>query len=726
MLDLLKKFFGYPDFRPLQKDIIENVLQGQDTLALMPTGGGKSLCFQLPALKFSDLTLVVSPLIALMKDQVDSLNANGIPAAFLNSALSFSEQEQIKQAALARKLKLLYIAPERFAQPNFLTFLHNLGLSLIAIDEAHCISAWGHDFRPDYRNLKILRTEFPTIPIIALTASATQKVRQDIVAELNLRTPRIFISSFYRKNLALRVLPKQNLEKKILQILTSYRNSPVIIYCFARRETESLALFLKENNIPALAYHAGLARQQRIAVQEKFVRDEVSVIVATIAFGMGIDKPDVRLIMHTTFPKTLEGYYQEIGRAGRDSLPSECILFYSYGDLFKHQFFLNKLQDPTLRQQENAHLQTMLSFCQQRGCRWETLINYFGENFLTQTCQTCDNCLATKETFEATLITQKILSAVIRTGNMFGKKYILDILRGAKTQQILHHKHTTLSVYGIVQDFSPAELAEIFQMLVEKNFLAKNPGEYPTFQVTPLGLKFLQQRETLILPKVQKLAIGKLATAEPKMQKEYDRELFSQLRALRKKIADQENVPPFVIFGDKSLQEMAYFFPQVPTEFAKITGVGKMKLERFAPDFLKLIQAYCAAKNLKPKWIAADPKKILTTTKSSPARHLVTKNLLKKKLPLAEIAKIQELQPETIIAHIERLVENGTILDLEYLLPNPVVVQQVKVAFQQCGSNMLRPVFDYLEQKISYDVLRLVRAFLQMPQKQQLSKNPQN
>lgn len=712
---LLKKYFGYDTFRPLQAEIIASVLAQNDNLVLMPTGGGKSLCFQIPALEFSGLTLVISPLIALMKDQVDSLNANGIPAAFLNSSLTSLEQTQIKKAAQNKKIKLLYIAPERFQNTAFLSFLKTLPLSLIAIDEAHCISEWGHDFRPDYRNLKILRQNFPQTPLIALTASATKKVQQDIISELNLYNPRVFQSSFYRPNLTLKIFPKQESNTSILQLLTKHQNVPVIIYCFSRRETENLANLLQTNGIKALAYHAGLPRAERTQVQEKFGRDEISVITATIAFGMGIDKPDVRLIIHTTFPKTLEGYYQEIGRAGRDSLPSDCVLFYSYGDLRKHEFFLNQLPDPTVQAKERQHLEKILQFCQNRGCRWKALTEHFGENFAPGKCQTCDQCLAAQDTFDATEVTQKILSAVIRTENFFGKKYIVEILRGAKTQKILTHQHEQLSVYGIEKKIASRELLEIFQMLIDQGFLLLNSGEYPTYRISPKGLTFLKERKTLTLPKVQ--SVHSLS-AQP--TEEFDPALFPKLKALRKHLADEQNVPPFVIFGDQSLQEMAYYLPNSREEFAKISGVGKLKLQQFAEPFLAVIQQYCASKNLKAKLIPAFPKKI-SSQKSLTERQQVTKDLVQKRYPLAKIAATQGVKPDTIITYLERLIETGVELDLEYLQPEPQIFTQIQTAFAHCGLEFLKPVFDFLEEKIPYETLKLVRLYLKNKQRQKKS-----
>ena len=393
MIELLKKYFGYDEFRPMQLDIIKNVLEKKDSLVIMPTGGGKSICFQLPTLKFEGLTLVISPLISLMKDQVDSLRINGINADYINSSLSFDEINQIQDKLLRKKTKLLYIAPERLALEEFKVFLSKLQVDLIAIDEAHCISEWGHDFRPDYRNLKFLRILFPDVPFIALTATATEKVRQDIIKQLSLRNPKISISSFNRKNLNLMIIPKKKAFERIIKMLPEYKNKSVIIYCFSRKDSENISQNLIKHGFNALPYHAGLDNEKRKHNQELFIKDKVNIIVATIAFGMGIDKPNVRLIIHHTFPKTLEGYYQEIGRAGRDSLSSDCILFYSRGDKRKHEFFINKIKDEFAKNYAETKLKQVMDLCEDSSCKRKHILNYFGEDFSEDNCGACDSCL---------------------------------------------------------------------------------------------------------------------------------------------------------------------------------------------------------------------------------------------------------------------------------------------------------------------------------------------
>lgn len=404
----------------MQEEIIENVLAGRDSFVLMPTGGGKSLCYQLPALKLSGITLVISPLIALMKDQVDFLKASGIAAEFLNSSLPFNEIQRIQNEALDGKIKILYIAPERMASGGFENFLKNLKPGLIAVDEAHCISEWGHDFRPDYRNLKKLKNIFPGAPIIALTATATEKVRQDILSQLNLKNPKVFISSFNRENLLFRVVEKRNAFEKLLRLLKGREKESAIIYCFSRKDTENLAAELRAEGFAALPYHAGLDNAKRKKTQELFIKDKINIITATIAFGMGIDKPNIRLVVHYTFPKSLEGYYQEVGRAGRDGLPAECVMFYTYADTRKHEYFLNDITDENLRRKAEKKLREVMEYAELNSCRRKYLLEYFGEKYASENCAGCDSCLAKKETFDAAIIVQKILSAVIRTGQRFG------------------------------------------------------------------------------------------------------------------------------------------------------------------------------------------------------------------------------------------------------------------------------------------------------------------
>ena len=566
-LAILKARFGYDSFRALQEEIIGNVLGRRDSLALMPTGGGKSLCYQLPALIFDGITLVISPLIALMKDQVDALNANGIAARFINSSLSASEIEHVQAQVRRGLVKILYVAPERLVLPAFRRFLHSLNLSLIAVDEAHCISEWGHEFRPDYRNLRQLRQDFPAVPVIALTATATERVREDIIGQLDLQQGQVFLSSFNRANLSYSVQPKASSWGQLMSLLQQRRSQSTIIYCFSRQETEDLARDLNARGLSARPYHAGLDPEVRRRTQEDFIRDRVPIIVATIAFGMGIDKPDIRLVVHYSLPRSLEGYYQETGRAGRDGLPSECVLFYSYADKARQDYFINQMEDAVEQRNARQKLAMMVEFAQAPSCRRRLILEYFGEQWPEENCGGCDVCLESRDEFDATEIAQKILSAVVRTGERFGANHIMQVLSGSREKRILELGHDRLSVYGIAKDVGRPELREIIGQLQARRLLVRSGGDYPTLAVTDGGRQLLQGRQSVTLPLPRTAYAGYAPGNGPNLggspaaPMEYDEVLFEELRALRRRLADVRDVPAFVIFGDVSLRHMAAAFP---------------------------------------------------------------------------------------------------------------------------------------------------------------------
>jgi ATP-dependent DNA helicase RecQ len=711
----LKTFFGFDEFRPMQADIILSVLDKKDNFVLMPTGGGKSLCYQLPALELPGITLVVSPLIALMKDQVDALQANGIKAEFINSSLSPAQIDAAYTRAKNNEIKILYLAPERFALSGFKEFLKSLAISLIAVDEAHCISEWGHDFRPEYRNLSSLKKLFPSVPLIALTATATAKVRADIINQLNLQKAPVFISSFNRENLNLSVIEKKKAFPKLVNLLQKYKEESVIIYCFSRKETEEIADNLRLNKFNARAYHAGLEKNERKMVQDLFIKDQINIIVATIAFGMGIDKPDVRLVVHYTFPKTLEGYYQEVGRAGRDGLQSECVTFYTYADTRKHEFFINQMEDDNLRLRAQEKLSEILNFCDLSTCRKKFLLKYFGENLEKENCGGCDICLTEREVFDATTIAKKILSCVVRTESRFGKNYIIDVLLGKKNQKVLINKHDKLSVFKIVDDFSENELAQIISQLVNLNYLKKSEGQYPVLGLTKKGSDFLQGNTILSINK-PRADIFEEKKKSKRGELEFNPELFANLRSLRKELAEKAHVPPFVIFGDTSLQEMSYYFPQDQTAFSKITGVGAKKLEQFADTFLKTITEFTKKNNLSPieKETEKSDEPVIKVSMRQPTFYLKTKELLMKKTSVDRIAKHQDLTPGTVINHIEKMIDAGEKMDLEYLKLPSGRYEAMKNAFEECGDEKLKPVYEHLDGKFSYDELKLARILLRL------------
>ena len=709
MLEQLKAYFGFDRFLPLQEEIITKVLAKRDTLVLMPTGGGKSLCYQLPALRLKGLTLVVSPLIALMKDQVDGLGANGVPAGLLNSTLAAQEASQVQDQARQGKIKILYVAPERLALPGFQRFLQSLDVSLIAIDEAHCISEWGHDFRPDYRNLKSLRRDFPGVPVIALTATATEPVREDIINQLGLDKPEIFISSFNRPNLTYTIQPKTEPLGSLLHLLEKHQGGSAIIYRFSRKATEETALELSERGFSALPYHAGLERDLRRETQEKFIRDQVQIVVATIAFGMGIDKPDVRLVVHYDLPKTVEGYYQETGRAGRDGLPSDCVLFYSYGDRSKQEYFISQIEDDDEREKAHNKLDQVLALCDLQTCRRAYLMEYLGESWPQTNCGGCDICLLPREEFDAPEIAQKILSTAIRTGERFGVNYLVDVLRGSANKAVRTRGHHELPVFGISRDVDSDDLKEMVRSLVTNGLLAQNGGDYPTLGVSQRGHKFLKNREKLTLTRPKQAAPVRQVAFPGDRETAYDTKLFDELAALRLEIATDREVPAYQIFGNKSLQQMAFHMPQNELEFSKISGVGDAKLRDFSERFLEVINEYVeatgqpAAVNRVP--VSAPKKRVRGISMS--IRE--TKDLVAQGLSFEEVAEQRGISETTIRSHLERFIQEGGQVDLGHLMPPEDRRTKIAAAFKEMGEARLTPVREFLGDDYTWGELAVVR-----------------
>ena len=708
MLDQLKSYFGFDRFLPLQKEIISKVLARHDTLVLMPTGGGKSLCYQLPALRFKGLTLVVSPLIALMKDQVDGLRANGVPAELLNSTLDSEESSLVQDRARQGKIKILYVAPERLALPGFQRFLQSLNVNLIAIDEAHCISEWGHDFRPDYRNLKTLRQSFPGVPVIALTATATEQVREDIVNQLGLINPETFISSFNRPNLTYTIQPKTEPLGSLIHLLEKHRGGSAIVYRFSRKATEETALELSERGFSALPYHAGLERDVRRDTQEKFIRDQVQIVVATIAFGMGIDKPDVRLVVHYDLPKTVEGYYQETGRAGRDGLASDCVLFYSYGDRSKQEYFIGQIEDDDERNKAHTKLEQILAMCDLQTCRRAYLMEYLGESWPKTECGGCDICLLPREEYDATEIAQKILSTAIRTGERFGVNYLVDVLRGSANKAVRSRGHHELPVFGISGEMDSDELKEMVRSLVTNGLLAQQGSGYPTLAVSPQGRNFLKNRDRLTLTRPKPAAPLRQVGSEDR-ETAYDTKLFDELAALRLEIATDREVPAYVIFGNKALQQMAFHIPQNEFEFSKISGVGDAKLKEFSQPFLKVITEYMHANGqsmaVERVPVKAPKKKVYGISTS--IRETV--GLVTQGLSLGEVAKERGISETTIRSHLDRFVQDGGRLDLEHLMPSDDRRVRIEAAFKEMGEARLTPVRDTLGDDYTWEELAVVR-----------------
>jgi ATP-dependent DNA helicase RecQ len=594
----LKKHFGYDTFRPLQEEIVKDALAGRDVFALMPTGGGKSLCFQLPALLRDGLTIVVSPLIALMKDQVDALRTSGIAATFLNSTLDRHEAVERLRGLNRGEYRLLYVAPERLMLDGFLERALNWNIAQIAIDEAHCISEWGHDFRPEYRELKKLRRHLPDVPIMALTATATERVRQDIVDQLHLREARCYVASFNRPNLTYRVIPKSAPYEQVLALIRGRPNDSGIVYCASRKTADSLAAKLNADGIKAKPYHAGLVAKERTHHQESFLRDDARVITATIAFGMGINKPNVRFVLHHDLPKNIESYYQETGRAGRDGLPSDCVLLFSASDVVKQTRFIEEKSEKEARI-AREQLRQMVHYAEARECRRATLLRYFGEELSPPSCDGCDNCLSPRETFDGTVHAQKFLSCVHRikakSGFAFGLNHIIEVLTGGETEAIRQRGHNELSTYGIGRDVKRGAWQAIGRELLRLGLVAAAPGKFATLELTEAGLAALRERKPITLTKP-----FDVDHAKPRKKRageiECDEILFEKLRALRRSIADKRDVPAYIIFSDVSLREMARVCPRTPGEFEQIPGVGKQKQRDFAETFTAAVKDYLANK----------------------------------------------------------------------------------------------------------------------------------
>ncbi|MSU31093.1 MAG: DNA helicase RecQ [Pedosphaera sp.] len=595
LLNPLKKVFGYTAFRPHQEEIIRTSMAGRDVFALLPTGGGKSLCFQLPALVRPGLTVVISPLIALMKDQVDQLQANGVAATFLNSTLGEKERKARWRGLNAGQYKLLYLSPERLmaGEGSIFDALSRWGVVLVAVDEAHCISEWGHDFRPEYRQLATLRERMTDLPFMALTATATTRVRNDIVQQLSLRDPAIFVASFNRPNLTYRVLPKAQGYKQILEFMRARPRESGIVYCFSRAGAESLAEKLKTDRIRALPYHAGLTPLERAKNQDAFLRDETRVICATIAFGMGINKPNVRFVIHHDLPKNIEGYYQETGRAGRDGLPSECVLLFSAGDVAKQTSFIAEKSNPEEQRLAREQLRQMTRYAEDAGCRRVALMGYFGEDFSKASCGACDNCLNPRDTWDATVPAQKFLSCVFRirqkSGFNTGINHVIAVLTGSDSEKIRQWGHQTLTTYGIGMDMGRNEWGGVGRELIRLGYLRQISEPYSIIEMAPDGLAALKDRRLIHLTRP-------MERGRPKAERigdiSCDELLFEKLRQLRKTIADAQGVPPYIVFGDVSLRQMAREYPVSEGDFRRISGVGERKVQDYGKSFFEEIRGH--------------------------------------------------------------------------------------------------------------------------------------
>lgn len=711
----LEKIFGFRSFRPGQEEIVQALVHKRDAFAVMPTGGGKSLCYQLPACVLEGTGVIISPLISLMKDQVDAARANGIEAAFLNSSQSEAQRTQVSRQLLAGELALLYVAPERFGVESFQRLLGQVKLCLIAVDEAHCVSEWGHDFRPDYLGLSALVKNFPQVPIAAFTATATQRVQQDIIERLGLRSPCTLRTSFNRPNLFYEVLPKEDVNAQVLDFVKNRAaGESGIVYRMSRKGVEDTAAFLIRHGIRALAYHAGLDEQTREHNQNAFSHDTVQVVVATIAFGMGIDKSNVRFVLHGDLPRSMESYYQETGRAGRDGEPARCLLFFGRGDIPRARHFIQNVDNEQERMRGLSSFNEVVAFAEHQSCRRAKLLAYFGEHTTGQSCGGCDICSGERVSLDITTQAQMVLSAVVRSGARFGAAHIVDILTGASTQQIRALGHDALKTYGVGKGSSKRSWRQVIGELCSLNLLVQSSGRFPVLQLGEQAMAVLKGERTVTVLRAPQQTVetqpDNRGASVPT-----NRALFEQLRELRRRFAEQRGVPPFVIFSDRSLHEMASRVPHTSQELLQITGVGAVKLEQFGKQFLECINAYVT---LHPQCKAdAAPVATVKTVKQVKDSNTMTPTLeqtyalVQQRLDLAAIAQARGFAQSTISDHVEKLMAMGKAVDIDVFIA-PHKREQIEALYTRINSTLLGDAMTACNAAFSYDELRLVRTWM--------------
>ena len=687
----LKKYFGYDSFRPMQLDIIQAIYQQKDVLVLMPTGGGKSICYQIPAVTMDGVGVVVSPLISLMKDQVEGLRTNGIKASYLNSSQSIGEQRQVEDDLYNGHLDLVYVSPEKLVSQNFTSLLQSIKVALFAVDEAHCISAWGHDFRPEYTQMRFLKQKFPNVPIVALTATADRATRKDICIQLQQQQPEVYTASFDRPNLSLTVRPGQKRFEQILDFIKERRDQSGIIYCLSRRSTEDLAGKLKQKGIKAAAYHAKLPSGERSKVQEDFINDRTPIVCATVAFGMGIDKSNVRWVIHYNLPKNIEGFYQEIGRAGRDGVKADTMLFYSYQDVMVLRDILTQ-NESAQQELKLAKLERMKQYAEAMTCRRKLLLTYFSEQS-DVTCNNCDICKNPPEFFDGTVITQKALSAVVRLKQSVSSSMLIDVLRGSGRKEIMQRGFQHIKTYGAGRDLPIRDWQFYLMQIINRGLLEIAYDEHNALKLTTASKAVLFEGAKIQLVKMQvanaRQAAAK-AKAKPKSKRERVRdELFERLRVLRRDLAHQKGIPPYLIFSDKTLEEMAAKRPLLDSEMMDISGVGEQKLKRYGNLFMDAILGY-----IKDQQQAGI--KIQGTT------HILTYDLYKQGLSVQEIAEQRQLNPVTIYSHLAQLYAKGEAVDIFQFLSQEEYDRIAEAIKAMMPPFQNKDIFEYLHEEVPY------------------------